>query len=151
MGLHTVARATKDIDFSALADVEQATRLVDVMQHAGWSATAHGPLGPGAVVRFSRTGQDGVARWVDVLFSGTDFEERALRRAKTTTLFGHAIRVATVEDLIVFKMVAGRPQDLVDVQSLLKQNGDGLDEAYLAGALAEWELSGAFARLREEI
>jgi predicted nucleotidyltransferase len=148
VGLHTAARATKDIDFAILADEDQTRALVAAQEGAGWSARIHGAPGPGAVIRFSRTGGDGVARWVDVLCAGTPFEERALSRARQRRLFGRSIPVVSVEDLIVFKLIAGRPQDLVDVYNLLRDHRDTLDDDYLKRSAEEWELGAALDRAR---
>ncbi len=40
---------------------------------------------------------------------------------------GHAVRVATAEGLILTKMVAFRPQDQVDIETLLTANRDEID------------------------
>ena len=40
---------------------------------------------------------------------------------------GHSIRVATAEGLILTKMVAFRPQDQVDIETLLTANRDDID------------------------
>ena len=40
---------------------------------------------------------------------------------------GHTVRVATAEGLILTKMVAFRPQDQVDIETLLTANRDRID------------------------
>jgi hypothetical protein len=40
---------------------------------------------------------------------------------------GHTVRVATAEGLILTKMVAFRPQDQVDIETLLTVNRDQID------------------------
>ena len=40
---------------------------------------------------------------------------------------GHTVRVATAEGLILTKMVAFRPQDQVDIETLLTANRDTID------------------------
>jgi hypothetical protein len=142
------ARATKDIDLSVLVDVEAAERLVREMATRGFQAHVHGPLGPGAVVRFRRIDKDGILRWVDVLCSGTDLEEQALARASRERLLGREIPVATVEDLIIFKLVAGRLQDYADTERLLAAARGRLDDAYLQARAEEWEVAEVLARVR---
>jgi hypothetical protein len=45
--------------------------------------------------------------------------------------FGRPVRVATAEGLIVLKLTAGRPQDLVDIDTLLAINQGRLDLAWV--------------------
>jgi hypothetical protein len=40
---------------------------------------------------------------------------------------GHTVRVATAEGLILTKMVAFRPQDQIDIETLLTANRDTID------------------------
>src|SRR5439155_6463806 len=40
---------------------------------------------------------------------------------------GHSVRVATAEGLILTKMVSFRPQDQIDIETLLVANRDNLD------------------------
>jgi len=40
---------------------------------------------------------------------------------------GHTVRVATAEGLILTKMVAYRPQDQIDIETLLTANRDRID------------------------
>jgi hypothetical protein len=44
---------------------------------------------------------------------------------------GHAVRVATAEGLILTKMVAFRPQDQIDIETLLTANRDDIDVALI--------------------
>ncbi len=48
---------------------------------------------------------------------------------------GHTVRVATAEGLILTKMVAIRPQDQIDIETLLTANRDEIDLDLIR---AEW-------------
>jgi len=70
------------------------------------------------------------------------FEEQAIARAIDYEVgSGRAVRLCTAEDLIVYKCVAGRPQDVLDVEGVIARQGDTLDPAHIRRWLAE------FARL----
>lgn len=59
---------------------------------------------------------------VDFIFSFTPYERQAIDRAVTVSIRSAQVRFASVEDLIVHKMLAGRPRDYEDVTGvLLKQ------------------------------
>lgn len=49
------------------------------------------------------------------------------------------MRVASPEDLIVMKVLAGRPKDLEDVRSILRASGRGLDDGYVERTLTMLE------------
>jgi len=56
------------------------------------------------------------------------FYSRALAGAEALEWSeGHSVRVATAEGLILTKMVAFRPQDQVDIDTLLTANRDEID------------------------
>lgn len=72
---------------------------------------------------------------------------------------GHDIRVATAEGVILTKMLAFRPQDQADIETLLTANRDEIDLELIRGewsAVAEGEeartawLEGAIERLVPE-
>lgn len=50
------------------------------------------------------------------------------------------IRVCSAEDLIIHKAVAGRPQDLSDLQSVIYRNAEKLDLTYIRSWLKEFSL-----------
>ena len=53
---------------------------------------------------------------------------------------GHMVRVATAEGLILTKMVAFRPQDQIDIETLLTANRDTIDVDLIR---EEWSLFAA--------
>jgi hypothetical protein len=73
----------------------------------------------------------GEGRRVDVLRAETSFQHAALDRAVGG--------VITVEDVIVHKLIAWRPRDRDDVDSILAA-GHPLDEPYIEGWAREWQV-----------
>lgn len=68
---------------------------------------------------------------VDVMAAQTDFQRSALDRAVDGTI--------SVEDVIVFKLLAWRPRDRADISSILSA-GHHLDESYIELWSREWEV-----------
>jgi hypothetical protein len=56
---------------------------------------------------------------VDVSFGWTVFEHGVTERCTATDVFGVTAPVATADDLVVFKAIAGRGKDLDDIEALL--------------------------------
>jgi len=63
---------------------------------------------------------------VDISLGILPFEVEAVERSVVCQVGNLAIRLPTPEDLIIFKAVAHRPQDLLDIQAIV-ENKPGLD------------------------
>jgi hypothetical protein len=68
---------------------------------------------------------------VDCWLPKTDFELKALSRRKKARLLGKNVYLPAVEDLILFKLLAGREKDLEDLKWIFKRQGAKLDKKYL--------------------
>ncbi|MBI4565158.1 MAG: hypothetical protein HY716_10745 [Planctomycetes bacterium] len=100
------------------------------VQHVQVSGWARIPLG------------DRNSPWhVDLCLGDSPFDQSALARRKKIHLFERAAWVASAEDVILYKLVSGRPVDLVDISGIISRQS-GLDEAYLRRWADWWELEG---------
>ena len=61
-----------------------------------------------------------------------------MRRAQRVPTGRAEVRYASLEDLIIHKVIAGRPKDLEDVRALLLKNRSA-DEEYIRDWLAQFE------------
>jgi len=66
---------------------------------------------------------------LDVLLAETDYQRTAMRRAQRGVL--------TVEDVIVHKLIAGRPRDIDDIRSIL-HTGIAFDRDYVERNARDW-------------
>lgn len=74
---------------------------------------------------------------VDVVLAGPGFEDRFFDRAERVEVDGASIFVARTEDLVVMKILAGRPKDIEDVVAMLVANR--VADAEIRSDLAELE------------
>ena len=75
----------------------------------------------------------------DITLGLQGYEEGVIVRAVDYDLGdGRAVRLCSAEDLIIHKAVAGRPQDLMDIQGIVARQRDRLDLAYLRRWLSEF-------------
>jgi hypothetical protein len=77
---------------------------------------------------------------VDLALGLSGFEQQALARAQPMEIFGTLVPVVTAEDLLVMKILAGRPQDEQDARGIVTVQKDRLDWDYclkVAGELGE--------------
>ena len=75
---------------------------------------------------------------IDLAIGASGFEKMIVERASTPA--GYSIPVATAEDLLLMKMMAGRSQDIGDVNGIVEICQDTIDWNYcieIAGQLQE--------------
>jgi len=68
---------------------------------------------------------------VDFIIASTDLEEQAYRRRKTIALYRIKAFFPAPEDLILFKIVSGRKQDLLDAERVVLRHKEKLDIGHL--------------------
>jgi predicted nucleotidyltransferase len=75
---------------------------------------------------------------VDFIFSFSPYERKAIKRARSVKIGKAEVRFALMEDLIIHKVIAGRPRDLEDVRSVLIKNTK-VDVTYIRRWLKQFE------------
>jgi hypothetical protein len=75
---------------------------------------------------------------IDFVFSLTEFERRAIGRNRIVEIDGVPVRYISLEDLIITKIIAGRPRDLEDAKGVLLKNPN-FDRAFVVRALQEFD------------
>lgn len=64
---------------------------------------------------------------LDVVLAGSGLEEEFLNRAIAVDVGGSSIPVISAEDLIVTKILAGRPKDIEDIRGVISERSQSLD------------------------
>jgi hypothetical protein len=77
---------------------------------------------------------------VDFIFSYSTYERQAIERANTIRLGGTPVKFASMEDLVIHKVIAGRARDMEDVRSILLRNPT-YDRKYIDDWLEVFESS----------
>ena len=131
-------RATKDIDVTLGIGLDRVDDALEFVRSSGWILLTGDPA-----VFAQQTGalpaQDpktGIR--IDLIFSWMPFEASALKRARTFDVGGVGVNFVSPEDLIVQKIVAGRPRDLEDIRWVIKKNPN-LDLQYVRHWLEQFE------------
>ncbi len=69
---------------------------------------------------------------VDIALAFPGYEDELFRRSLDFEIEGgKAIRICSGEDLVIHKVVAGRPQDMSDVEGIVERQGEQLDVTYV--------------------
>lgn len=119
-------RATQDVGATVLADFGEELVLFAALLEQFRSRDAN----PGERARLGRLAlleaSNGVR--LDLSFAGFPFEREALDRASDWRLAPEiAVSTCSAEDLLIYNLVAGRPQDLADIESIVKRQAPTLD------------------------
>ena len=115
-------RFSADVDVTLELDPDDPQRFARDMEAGGFALRVDDP----DFVRRTRvmpfvhvaTGMP-----LDVVLAGSGLEAEFLDRAKTTDIGGARIPLIDVADLIVGKILAGRPKDVEDARSLWRIHG----------------------------
>ena len=133
--VHGIPRPTYDVDFTvALAREKLAVFYKRVMDMGytvadsyldGWIDEVAGM----PVVKVRMHLQDhGID--IDIFLAESAFQLSLIARRQQEEIEGSGIYFVSPEDLILLKLVAGRPRDIADIQDVLFTQGQ-LDETYL--------------------
>ncbi len=86
---------------------------------------------------------------VDVFLTHSKFQQSLMTRRCAVTLEQREVWLVSPEDLLLLKLVAGRPRNKIDVQDLLFTLGQ-LDEAYLEKWAAKLGVADALQQALQE-
>ncbi len=120
--LHGEPRMTRDIDVTLGVDVDEFARVLTALQPAGFEVLSENAEEFARKTRVLplRDSESGIR--IDLIFSFSPYERQAIGRATSIRIGQVDVRYASLEDLIVHKMVAGRPRDVEDVRGILARN-----------------------------
>jgi hypothetical protein len=151
--VHGIPRLSADVDVTLALVPDAPESFVRDMTAAGFVLRVDDPdfIQRTRVMPFAHpaTGMP-----LDIVLAGSGLEDEFLRRARPVDIGGATIPVIEVDDLIIAKVLAGRPKDLDDAAALWRAHGGTLDAGRIRGmlrlleeALGQADLVPAFDRL----
>ena len=120
-------RLTGDVDVTAFLEPEAPEPFVAAMSAAGFTlrvTDVDGFVERTRVLPFLHT-ETRLA--LDVVLGGPGPEEEFARGAKLVDIEGTSVPVLAPEELVVTKILAGRPKDIDDVRGILQAQGRSFD------------------------
>jgi hypothetical protein len=147
-----------DLDLTIELALDEVAEFVQQMGDSGFRLRISEPGEFVARTRVLPFEHMGSGLLVDVVLSGPGIEEEFHRRAVPVDLEGVQVPFISPEDLVVTKVLAGRPKDLDDVRGVLETRGAALDLGrvrsalrLLEQALAQSDLAPTFEALAAEV
>jgi hypothetical protein len=124
------ARATADVDLVVGIDVVGALALLAVLDKSPFQPLFAGveEVVSQAFILPLRHRVTGVK--IDLSLGMSGFEQQLIDRSEFIDIGTQSIRVATAEDLLVMKLLAGRPRDQQDAAGIAIVRGASLDWDY---------------------
>lgn len=119
-------RLSADVDVTAVISPASLNDYIDAMADRGFDVMADDPefLERTRVVPF-RHRASGMP--LDVVLAGPGLEDDFLQRAIPVDVDGIVVPVISPEDLIITKVLAGRPKDVEDIRGVISERRASLD------------------------
>ena len=133
-------RLTKDIDITIGLGPDHTDMILLMAKKAGFQVLVHDPHDfIRKTMLLPLLDQKSSIR-IDMIFSFSPYELQAINRAVNVKILGKQVRFASLEDLIIHKIIAGRPRDGEDVKCILLKNRS-YDRDYIIYWLSQFEES----------
>jgi len=147
-GCHGLPRPTRDVDVMVVANPGEMRRLTELVLAAGFEKvkSARQPALEEKLVVESGEGYR-----VNISQTKTEHDVEAVKRSKKISVFGVDIWVVSPENLILQKLVLGRPGDINDAVAVLIRQKRKLDVEYLNGWASNLKVSDELRELMEKV
>lgn len=148
-------RTTFDVDVLLVADGITLDDLMVRLESAGFTRRSRPPtdLGETELLQFYFEPEDAfVEVQTDLLVAKSDYAREAISRSVVLDqeALGFQVNVLGCEDLIVFKLVAGRIIDLADAAALIRANAASINESLLNQLARQLQVHSLLEQVRRE-
>ena len=131
-------RLTRDIDVTVGIDANDFVLVEKVCRKLKLKMLPEKPEDFAKETRVLPTEEPKSGIRVDFIFSFSEYERQAIKKAKRVNIDNYAVKFASCEDVIIHKLVAGRAIDEEDVKSILIKNKNSIDLKYIRKWLLEF-------------
>lgn len=138
--LYGEPRLTRDIDITLGVGVDGFEEVKKIVQNLGLRILVSNPEEFVKKTMVFPVIDDISSIRVDFIFSFSLYEKQAIERAKDVKLGRTTVKFASLEDVVIHKIIAGRARDLEDAKSILLKNPD-YDGNYISKWLQEFDKS----------
>ena len=125
--IHGAARLTADVDITVMLGNHPIKNLIQVLKEKGFEVCVSDVL---TFVEHSRVllvfhSKSSIP--VDIVLGSPGLEEQFMQRAQPYDMAGVMVPIASSEDVIAMKILAGRGKDLDDALAIIMAQGERLD------------------------
>jgi predicted nucleotidyltransferase len=136
--LYGEPRLTKDIDITLGIGIDGLKDINNIIQKLNLKALVNEGFVQKTMVLLAIDEKTGIR--VDFIFSFSLYEKQAIKRAPDIKFGNTIVKFASLEDVVIHKIIAGRARDIEDVRSIILKNSD-YDTKYIVRWLEEFDKS----------
>jgi hypothetical protein len=130
-----IPRPTHDLDFTIILSRDRLQQLFEAAASAGYSIPPEYDAGwvdqvGGMPLVRARLYLADKAIDVDIFLAESRFQRELMDRRRKESVDGQTVWLVSPEDLILLKLIARRPRDLIDVADVFFMQGE-LDKEYM--------------------
>jgi hypothetical protein len=120
--LYGEPRLTRDIDITLGIGAEEMGKIKRISRRMGLKILIKNEMDFVAKTMVLPVSDRKSGIRIDFTFSYSPYERQAIERARDVKLGRTSVRFASLEDLVIHKVIAGRARDLEDIRSVLLKN-----------------------------
>jgi len=132
---YAIPRVTEDIDVTLALERDRLPELYDALEEQGYAVPE--PYRSGWVDQVRGLNLVKLKRYVgdhsidvDLFLAESAYQDQILRRGRIADVEGRQLWIASPEDLVLLKLISGRPRDWIDVADVFFTQGQ-LDVKYM--------------------
>ena len=138
--LYGEPRLTRDIDITLGIGVDELDRIKRIIQSVGLKSLVENEQEFVRKTMVLPVSEEKSGIRVDFIFSFSPYEKQAIERARDVKLGPTSVKFASLEDVVIHKVIAGRPRDIEDIKSILLKNPE-YDSTYIEQWLKSFDVS----------
>ncbi len=138
--LYGEPRLTKDIDITLGAPPEKLSKIESLSKKLNLRILAEKPKDFVKKTMVLPVEDEKTGISIDFIFSFSKYEKQAIKRANPIKMLNTFVNFASLEDVVIHKIIAGRARDLEDVETILLKNPT-YDEKYIKKWLDKFDNS----------
>jgi predicted nucleotidyltransferase len=145
-------RLTKDIDITLNAGIEKISEILKLVSELNFKILVESPEEFIKQTYVLPCIDESSGLRIDFIFSFSPYEKQAFKRAAKIQIGKAKVKYSSVEDLIIHKIIAGRPKDIEDIKAVINKNRK-IDKKYILNWLEDFEilLSKPFCKVFEDL
>ncbi|MCK4241112.1 MAG: nucleotidyltransferase [Candidatus Atribacteria bacterium] len=120
--LYGEPRLTKDIDITLGVGVSKLNEINSIVEKLNLKTLVDENFVQDTMVLLAIDEKTGIR--VDFIFSFSPYEKLAIKRAPGIKFGDTIVKFASLEDLVIHKIIAGRAIDIEDIRSIILKNPD---------------------------